>query len=67
MHARLPRSHRSGGGSAKGLIVLVVLAHLVILAYWGEGVWGEVESCLCGTAMLQLQLEAAAVPSVCLP
>lgn len=34
MHARLPRSHRSGGGSAKGLIALVVLAHLVILAYW---------------------------------
>lgn len=43
MHARLPRSHRSGGGSAKGLIALVVLAHLVILAYWGEGVWDKVE------------------------
>lgn len=35
-HARLPRSHRGGGGSAKGLITLLVLAHLVIVAYWGE-------------------------------
>ncbi|KAI7838042.1 hypothetical protein COHA_008126 [Chlorella ohadii] len=33
-HARLPRSHRGGGGSAKGLITLLVLAHLVIVAYW---------------------------------
>lgn len=35
-HGRQPRSHRSGGGSAKGLIFLLVLAHLVFVAYWGE-------------------------------
>lgn len=33
-HGRQPRSHRSGGGSAKGLIFLLVLAHLVFVAYW---------------------------------